>query len=1600
MIAEIYNDARPAVRELATNPLLVTILATVYWRDGQLPDQRAGVYDRVVENLLRIWLNREECRAHDLTREQLLAALEPLAADMQDNASNGLISLDRIGELVEGPLAYLRGMTPDDRRFRPIRDALLETIRKHVGLLAEQGKGNYSFFHRTFQEFLAARHLLAHRPSAAAKIGDRLDDPLWREPLLLALGFVMIDPQLGPEARSRLLTEILAADGPNALIPRAAMLLVAALPEMRNTPAGVVGQTAMRLLTSYAISLEHDQVGGLREQVEQAFVRLKEGHQTDTVARQIGECLRRPTSGRDLSGAAATMLRRIDWFTTPLVESMLLAVHRDQGDLDWPIHRALLAALGLRPAALPWLAPAPALDVPRLLTTHLPMRRFLEARPELVDLIRGDADWLCLLVALYGGLGHLQLIDRVERHQRWCVRSARIVAEDVLAPVSLSVDDPEFESPPPIPAVEFSPQDIVHDLADGDLGRLIQRHLGARKPACELVDVFRQRWEASRNPAGGAEALVALAALGEDVLPLLQTDLAQVERQPAAQAALARFSWLRAMLREPLLRATEVAVRTIPAGAPEQHQLDLLRVALTVRMVSGGSPLPVSDRIPEYRYVAASTPALRDALEAEYWSHLFSGTVGDGGPESALFASFAGRVTWPVDCLIRSWSLLPEARNHLAARRLPWPQPILAPRLDSAADRYLAMLDEMTCVPQEYLRVAGHVLGRCRPFLDKHPTLAWETLAVCWGLGEEFLKGFRHAALGGTIPGPPPGPSSDIGQYERAFRGLHKLRGGKWEAASELHEAEAHVFACLLPDELAGQDPQVPSMLELLIRITSIADPYLRFRAWWRFQQAVAREDEIVEVDVPRLLMQIPDPLKQVCAFEWILMTIPMADIGLVDHIGLLEPILQTLARITDPENRARAQCRLAFFAVEHMESLIRDAVEAVRSIADPVRKAETIREFRVAWGRTAEVAEALDAIARTIPDHWARDKALGHTSRLVQAYRHQYSASELIWRLPPDTAMADRVYRRPQPTGWLPWGLVYLDATAGEVESIGPSGTSAGGDPHWDRLLGAERPAAIAALVAAGAEGGLRVTAREVYALDRLVQAGQAADLDGLWPYLERPDPGAMGTVTRWSARLDQAGHWSALVQAEGGRLTSDIVASVIDLLASSTDRLNLRAALALHGPTPHNKNQKRRWSVRRVGAETVDVLARCAAQNVNLPAVQTSLSWVRSDLHHDDGEALAGWVEQTASGGRESPAAWILKSLESIQSNLVRPLLSALQAGPPELQAPLLIGLAQLACSSREFEQSVKDLHVAVAAVPQEVRAGLRTISNGPAALLGIVKKTIEETSPAGRLTHARRLLDSQLSWLDESCLSSASACLSRLRLIGSGLYVELGASSYWSRADKAAAPLSTNSGALPLLLSWLETVDATADPNRYAHHLLTATEAVARFSPDAFASVADPEFWEPILTDWAQFGEHWAARMAAVRLLGRLRRVTDRVALALRSAMNDVSFVQQAAYSSVSEFRHIEGDILPELFQLIDGPSAGVAAATIRLLVSVARAEIAPSDRRRVLRCLEQSAVRSSVVRPVYLMEDFNGSMSVRFVDRLDRILYRAILEVSGS
>ena len=97
------------------------------------------------------------------------------------------------------------------------------------------------------------------------------------------------------------------------MIPRAALLLVTALPDLRNTPAGVVGQTAVRLLTSYAISQDQEQAGVLREQLKHQNLRVSRLH-AKLFYQPLLESIGPAGLGVDLvQGEAAA---KIDAFTT------------------------------------------------------------------------------------------------------------------------------------------------------------------------------------------------------------------------------------------------------------------------------------------------------------------------------------------------------------------------------------------------------------------------------------------------------------------------------------------------------------------------------------------------------------------------------------------------------------------------------------------------------------------------------------------------------------------------------------------------------------------------------------------------------------------------------------------------------------------------------------------------------------------------------------------------------------------------------------------------------------------------------------------------------------------------------------------------------------------------------------------------------------------------------------------------------------------------------------------------------------------------------------------------------------------------------------
>ncbi|MBN2171595.1 MAG: SUMF1/EgtB/PvdO family nonheme iron enzyme [Candidatus Krumholzibacteriota bacterium] len=203
------------VRQLAANPLLLTILALMKRQGVALPERRVELYEQYVRTLLSSWnrargLGRPPSR--DLDVVQTVRILAPLALWMHEESPGvGLVKREDLRRRLEAVYRERGEADPEvaARRF-------LADVREHAGLLLERGPGQYGFIHLTFEEYLAAVAIALAGQGDCRPIVDalsrRVGDPAWREVSLLTVPYLGIIQQLDSVAGE--VVEALVAEAP------------------------------------------------------------------------------------------------------------------------------------------------------------------------------------------------------------------------------------------------------------------------------------------------------------------------------------------------------------------------------------------------------------------------------------------------------------------------------------------------------------------------------------------------------------------------------------------------------------------------------------------------------------------------------------------------------------------------------------------------------------------------------------------------------------------------------------------------------------------------------------------------------------------------------------------------------------------------------------------------------------------------------------------------------------------------------------------------------------------------------------------------------------------------------------------------------------------------------------------------------------------------------------------------------------------------------------------------------------------------------------------------------------------------------------------
>ncbi len=183
-------ETNPGIKRLAANPLLLRTMAQIHKTSTRIPQRRIELYRVAADLLIRGWnLARgipEKALAREADANRLLAEL---AAWMHENRPAGLATEGDIRQKLSETISILRGKEPDHPDVETEAIDFLNKIRQHTGLFVERAPKRFGFMHLTFEEYFAARWLVAKPRDASRRIRNKLHRPRWEEPILLAIGF-------------------------------------------------------------------------------------------------------------------------------------------------------------------------------------------------------------------------------------------------------------------------------------------------------------------------------------------------------------------------------------------------------------------------------------------------------------------------------------------------------------------------------------------------------------------------------------------------------------------------------------------------------------------------------------------------------------------------------------------------------------------------------------------------------------------------------------------------------------------------------------------------------------------------------------------------------------------------------------------------------------------------------------------------------------------------------------------------------------------------------------------------------------------------------------------------------------------------------------------------------------------------------------------------------------------------------------------------------------------------------------------------------------------------------------------------------------------
>lgn len=188
----------PPIREMATNPLLLTMLCLMFEEIADFPANTSELYQEGLHLLLRKWDAKRNIEREQIYKKLSLQHKEDLLSQialLTFKRGDYFFKQNELEQHIGSYICNLPSASTTTELLQLDSEAVVKSIEAQHGLLVERARGLYSFSHLCFQEYFTAKEIVSSSnpqvlETTLRELVNNITEKRWREVFLLTVGML------------------------------------------------------------------------------------------------------------------------------------------------------------------------------------------------------------------------------------------------------------------------------------------------------------------------------------------------------------------------------------------------------------------------------------------------------------------------------------------------------------------------------------------------------------------------------------------------------------------------------------------------------------------------------------------------------------------------------------------------------------------------------------------------------------------------------------------------------------------------------------------------------------------------------------------------------------------------------------------------------------------------------------------------------------------------------------------------------------------------------------------------------------------------------------------------------------------------------------------------------------------------------------------------------------------------------------------------------------------------------------------------------------------------------------------------------------------